>query len=62
MSFADLEQTINEAFDARDGISATTTGAVREAVQEALALLDSGQARVAEPTGNHEWQVNQWLK
>ena len=62
MSFADLEQTINEAFDARDDISAATTGAVREAVQEALALLDSGQARVAEPTGNHQWQVNQWLK
>jgi 2,3,4,5-tetrahydropyridine-2-carboxylate N-succinyltransferase len=35
---------------------------VRDAVVEALNLLDSGKARVAEPTGNHQWFVNQWLK
>ena len=38
-----------------------TTGAVREAVDEALNLLDSGKARVAEKAGD-AWQVNQWLK
>ena len=27
-----------------------------------LEMLDSGQARVAEPVGNHQWKVNQWLK
>jgi 2,3,4,5-tetrahydropyridine-2,6-dicarboxylate N-succinyltransferase len=36
--------------------------AVAEAVEQALALLDSGAARVAEPDGTGGWQVNQWLK
>ena len=35
---------------------------VRHQVADALALLDSGEARVAEPDGNGGWQVNQWLK
>jgi 2,3,4,5-tetrahydropyridine-2,6-dicarboxylate N-succinyltransferase len=34
---------------------------VREAVETALELLDTGKARVAEKTANG-WQVNQWLK
>ncbi|MEG3181043.1 2,3,4,5-tetrahydropyridine-2,6-dicarboxylate N-succinyltransferase [Sphingomonas sp. LT1P40] len=57
----DLATIIDAAWDDRANISIATTGAVREAVQEALNLLDSGQARVAEPTGDG-WQVNQWLK
>ena len=28
----------------------------------ALALLDAGEARVAEPDGDGGWRVNQWLK
>lgn len=35
---------------------------VRHQVADVLALLDSGEARVAEPDGNGGWQVNQWLK
>ncbi|MCZ8134723.1 MAG: 2,3,4,5-tetrahydropyridine-2,6-dicarboxylate N-succinyltransferase [Porphyrobacter sp.] len=35
---------------------------VRHQVADALALLDSGEARVAEPDGNGGWRVNQWLK
>ena len=62
MSRADLEKAIDTAFDNRDAVNAGTKGEVREAVEEALSLLDSGQARVAEPQGNHQWQVNQWLK
>ena len=62
MSRADLEKAIDTAFDNRDAVNADTKGEVREAVEEALSLLDSGQARVAEPQGNHQWQVNQWLK
>ena len=62
MSTADLEKAIDTAFDNRDAVNADTKGEVREAVEEALSLLDSGQARVAEPQGNHQWQVNQWLK
>jgi len=61
MSIADLEKTIDDAFEARDSINTATTGAVRDAVGEALSLLDSGKARVAEKTADG-WKVNQWLK
>jgi 2,3,4,5-tetrahydropyridine-2,6-dicarboxylate N-succinyltransferase len=56
-----LQAIIDAAWDGRDGISAATTGEVRDAVNEALNMLDDGSARVAEPTDNG-WQVNQWLK
>jgi 2,3,4,5-tetrahydropyridine-2,6-dicarboxylate N-succinyltransferase len=56
-----LQATIEAAWDARDTISPTTMGEVRDAVETALGLLDSGEARVAEPTTSG-WQVNQWLK
>jgi 2,3,4,5-tetrahydropyridine-2,6-dicarboxylate N-succinyltransferase len=42
-------------------LSPSTKGAVGDAVDAALELLDSGAARVAEPTTTG-WQVNQWLK
>jgi 2,3,4,5-tetrahydropyridine-2,6-dicarboxylate N-succinyltransferase len=56
-----LQQEIEAAWDARDGISTATQGSVRDAVSAALAMLDAGTARVAEP-GADGWQVNQWLK
>ena len=62
MDIAQLEQEINAAWDARDGINLETKGAVREAVNDALNMMDNGAVRVAEPTGNHQWKVNQWLK
>lgn len=62
MSNTDLETVINKAFDEKDMVNAQTKGEIRDAVTEALASLDAGQARVAEPVGNHQWQVNQWLK
>ena len=62
MDRAQLERDINEAWDARDSISAETSGAVRDAVNAALAVMDDGSARVAEPLGDHQWHVNQWLK
>ncbi|WND03421.1 2,3,4,5-tetrahydropyridine-2,6-dicarboxylate N-succinyltransferase [Temperatibacter marinus] len=61
MSYENLEKNINDAFDNRDTINASTTGTYRTAVDEALALLDSGKARVAEKI-NGSWVVNQWLK
>ena len=57
----DLAATIDAAWEDRANISLATTGAVRDAVAEALNLLDSGEARVAEPVAGG-WQVNQWLK
>ena len=66
MSLADLEKTIEAAFEDRANVTAATKGQVRDAVNEALNLLDSGKARVAQKvagkTGRDSWQVNQWLK
>jgi 2,3,4,5-tetrahydropyridine-2,6-dicarboxylate N-succinyltransferase len=56
-----LQATIEKAWDERDAITTATGGEVREAVVEALNLLDSGARRVAEK-GADGWQVNQWLK
>jgi len=58
---AALQTIIDRAFDASEGIDTSTRGEVRDAVEEALNLLDSGKARVAEKAGG-EWVVNQWLK
>ncbi len=57
----DLATIINAAWDARDTLSTATQGPVREAVADALNLLDAGTARVAtkEAAG---WVVHQWLK
>ncbi len=62
MSHADLAKTIDDAFEKRADVSPSTKGPVREAVDEALDLLDRGKARVAERGGNGAWSVNQWLK
>lgn len=56
-----LEARIDAAWEGRDGIGVTTTGDVRNAVNAALAMLDSGERRVAEKI-NGQWTVNQWLK
>jgi 2,3,4,5-tetrahydropyridine-2-carboxylate N-succinyltransferase len=58
----DLQSTIEAAWDARDTLTVSTQGAVREAVQDALAGLDNGSLRVAERDAGGTWQVNQWLK
>lgn len=58
---ADLARTIENAWEERATIDASTRGPVRDAVETALNLLDSGKARVAEKSGS-DWQVNQWLK
>ena len=62
MASATLEKTINDAWEARSEVSGSTQGAVREAVNAALDLLDSGKARVAERVSTGNWTVNQWLK
>ncbi|MGH1456510.1 MAG: 2,3,4,5-tetrahydropyridine-2,6-dicarboxylate N-succinyltransferase [Alphaproteobacteria bacterium] len=56
-----LQTVIEKAWDERDSVSTATTGEVREAVTEALALLDSGEERVASPSDTG-WVVHQWLK
>jgi len=61
MSLDALAATIEEAWENRDQIGLDTTGPTRDAVVEALKVLDSGAARVAEKTKSG-WVVNQWLK
>jgi 2,3,4,5-tetrahydropyridine-2,6-dicarboxylate N-succinyltransferase len=62
----DLERTINAAYETRASIDAKTKGDIREAVDVALGLLDSGKLRVAEKidgaSGPGSWKVNEWLK
>jgi 2,3,4,5-tetrahydropyridine-2-carboxylate N-succinyltransferase len=57
-----LQTAIDAAWDKRDGISSATKGEVRDAVEAAIAALDSGEARVAQQADGGGWQVNQWLK
>ena len=61
MSHADLAATIDSAWENRGDLSPSTTGEVRDAVETAIMMLDSGEARVAEPS-SEGWVVNQWLK
>ena len=59
---SDLKSIIETAFENRASISPTSVDAsVKAAVNDALAMLDSGEARVAEKLDG-EWVVNQWLK
>ena len=59
---ADLQQIIEQAFEKRAEITPASVDAeVRDAVVEAIAMLDSGQQRVAEPAAGG-WRVNEWLK
>ena len=57
---ADLQAAIEAAWEARADVTPASS-AVREVVEAALELLDSGQVRVAEKIGG-EWIVHQWLK
>ncbi|ATE63360.1 2,3,4,5-tetrahydropyridine-2,6-dicarboxylate N-succinyltransferase [Rhizorhabdus dicambivorans] len=62
----DLQTIIEKAWEERDGITFSTKGEVRDAVEAALLALDSGERRVAEKgpaqDGKSTWTVNQWLK
>lgn len=58
----DIERVIDEAFERRAELSPDTVNPeVREAVESAIELLDSGKARVAEKLEG-KWVVNEWLK
>jgi 2,3,4,5-tetrahydropyridine-2,6-dicarboxylate N-succinyltransferase len=58
---AELQATIDAAWEERERVGPATTGPVRAAVEQALALLDAGRERVAVPDGGG-WRVQQWLK
>lgn len=56
-----LQDVIEGAWDDAGALGSDTKGEVRDAVEEALAMLDSGAARIAEKTEDG-WHVHQWLK
>ncbi|AXE62944.1 2,3,4,5-tetrahydropyridine-2,6-carboxylate N-succinyltransferase [Hyphomonas polymorpha PS728] len=57
-----LARVIDAAWEGRDSLSTSTTGEVRDAVDAAISLLDSGEARVATREADGSWTVHQWLK
>ena len=57
-----LEHVIDAAFDNRDTVTTATRGEIRDAIETALNLLDSGKARVATRGEDGNWTVHQWLK
>ncbi|MEM6648855.1 MAG: 2,3,4,5-tetrahydropyridine-2,6-dicarboxylate N-succinyltransferase [Pseudomonadota bacterium] len=63
LSLHDIAATIETAWENRDtlGQGGNDIDAVKDAVDAALAALDRGEIRVAEPKESG-WQVNQWAK
>ncbi len=58
----DLISLIESAFEHRANITPQTAPAdVKKAISDAITLLDTGKARVAEKI-NGQWQIHQWLK
>jgi 2,3,4,5-tetrahydropyridine-2-carboxylate N-succinyltransferase len=57
-----LRQIVEAAFEKRADITPSTVErSLRQALDDAIELLDTGQARVAEKQGG-AWKVNEWLK
>ncbi|MBL4762268.1 MAG: 2,3,4,5-tetrahydropyridine-2,6-dicarboxylate N-succinyltransferase [Gammaproteobacteria bacterium] len=60
---SDIQSVIETAFERRADITPRNVEPlVKEAVEEAINLLDSGEARVAEQKAIGDWHVNEWLK
>jgi 2,3,4,5-tetrahydropyridine-2-carboxylate N-succinyltransferase len=58
-----LEQHIDAAWERRAALTRTRIDKqLRPAIEQVLALLESGKRRVAEPDGKGGWKVNAWLK
>ena len=56
-----LQKRIETAFDNRAQLEGESIEALKPDLYHVIALLESGQARVAEPAGDG-WKVNEWLK
>ncbi|MGZ5117533.1 MAG: 2,3,4,5-tetrahydropyridine-2,6-dicarboxylate N-succinyltransferase [Burkholderiales bacterium] len=58
----ELKRIIDDAWESRTGITpASAKKEIRDAVGKTIALLDSGELRVAEKRGG-EWVTHQWAK
>jgi 2,3,4,5-tetrahydropyridine-2-carboxylate N-succinyltransferase len=56
-----LKEIIEKAWVEKNLVTLATKGEVRDAVESTLAMLDTGQIRVAEKVAD-KWQVNEWVK
>ncbi len=56
-----LQNIIEKAFENKENINYSTSGEVREAINETLSLLNDGKIRISEKIDNN-WQVNDWAK
>ena len=54
-----LQHLINSAWEDRSQLSEKP---LKEAVEHVMAQLDQGKLRVAEPTEDGNWKVNDWVK
>jgi 2,3,4,5-tetrahydropyridine-2-carboxylate N-succinyltransferase len=61
---SNLKEIIETAFDQRDTLDlGNPAPELRDAILTSIGMLDSGEARVAEPAADgNGWQVNEWLK
>ena len=58
----DLRNIVEAAYEQRADLAPDSAPAeLRAAIDQAIGLLDRGEARVAEPTDDG-WRVNEWLK
>ena len=62
MSKANLEKIINIAWNDKENISSHSDKEIKDAILQTLDLLGNGLLRVAEPSENNSWIVNQWAK
>ena len=53
------EKTVEKAGDNRELLGDER---VKQAIRDAIDLLDKGKLRTAEPLADGTWQVNEWVK
>ena len=61
MNLDKFEKIINEAFDIKEKINASSDKSIIDAIKETIELTDQGKIRVAEKKDG-SWKVNQWIK
>ncbi len=59
LTMSNLQTTIEQAWEDRELLSTDIT---KEAIRDVIEQLDKGKLRVAEPTGDGDWKVNDWVK
>ncbi len=62
MNTAELQSTIDLAWDNRTSLDPVNAPEVRQAVDHVIAELDAGRLRVATREGVGQWAVHQWIK